>query len=44
MSYNEDEEVESGFRMGVDDDEPLEPLDVPPEDLDLDDDPEDKYH
>ena len=25
MSYDEDEEIETGFRMGADDDEPLEP-------------------
>lgn len=24
MSYNEDEEVETGFKVGADDDEPLE--------------------
>jgi hypothetical protein len=43
MSYNEDEEVEDVFKMGGDEDEPLN---MPLEDLDLgdDEDPENRYH
>ena len=38
----DEEELEDEFKMGGDEDEPL---DMPPEDLDLgDDDPEDRYH
>ena len=46
MSYDEDEEVEAGFKIGADDDEMADPLDMPEEipDMGLDDDPEDKYH
>ncbi len=47
MSYNEDEEVESGFKVGADEDELGEPLDAEeiPDFVGLDDeDPEDKYH
>jgi hypothetical protein len=43
MSYNEDEEVEDGFKVGVDDDEPLdmpEGIEIPEDD----DDPENKFH
>lgn len=44
MSYDEDEEIETGFRMSADDDEPLEtPEEIAP-DLGLDEDPEDKFH
>ena len=41
---DEEEEIEVGFKMGADDDEPLEPLDLPEEITDLDDDPDDRYH
>ncbi len=49
MSYDEDEEVEPGFKIGVDSEDELElgePLDIPEgmTDFGLDDDPEDKYH
>ena len=46
MSYDEDEEAEVSFKMGADEDELGEPLDMPEEipDLGLDDDPDDKYH
>ena len=38
MSYNDDDEVENGFRMSADDDEPLEPLvEIPDFGLDTDD-------
>lgn len=33
MSFNEDEEVEAGFKMGGENED--EPLDVPPDDMDL---------
>lgn len=43
MSYNEDEEVESGFRMNVDEDEPLEiPEEAPDFGLDEEDPDKDK--
>jgi hypothetical protein len=35
MSYDEDEELEPNFKMGADEDEIGEPLDMPPEDLDF---------
>lgn len=44
MSYD-DEEIENSFKMGADDDEPLEPLDVPEsgmEDFGLDEEDPDK--
>lgn len=41
---DEEEETEVGFKMGTDDDEPLEPLDLPEEITDLDDDPDNRYH
>ncbi|MEK7128313.1 MAG: hypothetical protein AAB933_02000 [Patescibacteria group bacterium] len=46
MSYNEDEEIEDGFRIGADEDEIGEPLDMPDisEEIPESDDPEDKYH
>lgn len=49
MSYDEDEDVSGGFKMGGDEDEfgeldePLEIPDEVPEDLELED-PDDKYH
>ena len=42
MNYNEDEELDGGFKMGGDDED--EPLDMPEDTPDLDDDPEDRYH
>ncbi len=44
MSYIEDEEVEGGFKGGVDDDEMGEPLDIPEtmSDFELDDEDPDK--
>jgi len=44
MSYEEYEEVEDSFKIGVDDDEPLEPLDIPEEMTDPEEDPDDRYH
>ena len=46
MSYNEEEELEEGFKMeGSDDDEPLElPEDLDFGGVDSEDDPEDRYH
>ena len=44
MRFEEDEELEEGYKMGDGDEEP--PLDMP-EDLDFgagEEDPEDKYH
>ncbi len=41
MSYNEDEEIEDGFKIGADGDEPVEPLDMPEEILDFELDEED---
>jgi len=38
MSYNEDEEIEDGFKIGtVDDDEPLDMPETIDDDLELDD-------
>ncbi len=44
MSYNENEEVEGGFNMSVDEDESGEPLDMPEEipDFGLDEEDPDK--
>ena len=43
MSYDEDEEVEGGFKVGADDDEMGEPLDAPADlDFGLDDEDPDK--
>ena len=47
MSYEEDEEVEPGFKVGADDED--EPLDIPEGDMpdfgdEEEEDPEDKYH
>ena len=41
MSYNDDDEVESGFRMSADEDEPIEPLEEIP-DFGLDEEDPDK--
>lgn len=41
MSFNEDEELEVGFKGGADDDEIGEPLDMPEEMSDFDMDEED---
>jgi len=41
MSYEEYDEMEDGFRMNNDDDEPLG---MPEEITDLEEDPEDRYH
>ncbi len=46
MSYDEEEEVEGGFKVGGDEDDPLEPEDMPvdfPNDDD-DSDPENRFH
>lgn len=44
MSYDENEEIGGGFQMGADEDEPLEPLDIPEEPADPEEDPDDRYH
>lgn len=44
MSYNEDEEIEDGFKVGADDDELGEPLDIPELSDDEEDDPENRFH
>lgn len=41
MSYNEDEEVEAGFKVGADDDEPLD-MPEPVNDFGLDEEDPDK--
>jgi len=42
MSHDEDEELEDDFKVGADEDEITEPLDIPEEMPD--DDPEDRFH
>ena len=42
MSYDDNEELEEGFKMSDGDGD--EPLELPDEIPELDDDPEDRYH